>query len=303
MKGTELLEWMKNNRPSTIRVMFTGNPCGSVAQEAINKGEVFRFLGKPWEDTEVKDVIKESLAQHRLVLHFNGEAESLKNRENACRLMKIHVERTIQQLTTHFDKLKTHKTAVLTSLAETVEARDPYTHGHQARVTEIASALARKLGLTNSERETLKMACMLHDIGKVGIPDEIVFCTGSLSPEMWKKMKLHPEIGGKILDPINYEWKIKDIVVQHHERFDGLGYPMGLKGNQIVLGARILGVADAFDAMSSDRPYRKALSTLAIIRELERDKGKQFSPLIAQIMIDIVKEGTLVKKLYNNLIV
>ena len=300
MKGTELLKWMKNNRPLAVRVMFTANPSCRVAQEAINKGEVFRFLGKPWGDTELKDVINESLDQHHLMLQLKNDAESIKSREDACLRMKAHVEQTMRQFKSHVEKLKAHKAAVLTSLAETVDARDPCTCGHQSRVAEITSTLAHKLGLTGSERETLKMASLLHDIGKIGIPDEVLFYAGPLNPEMWNKIKLHPEIGGKILDPVDCEWKIKDIVVQHHEKFDGTGYPSGLKGNQIVFAARILGVADSFDAMNSNRPYRKSLSLPTIIEEFEKNKGKQFDPLLSEVMIDAAKEGGLLKRLYNN---
>jgi len=299
MKGTELLKWMKNNRPLAVRLMFTANPSGIVAQEAINKGEVYRFLSKPWGDMELKEVINESLDQHHLMLQLKNEAESIKSREDACLRMKAHVEQTMQQFKSHVEKLKAHKAAVLTSLAEIVDARDPCTCGHQSRVAEITSTLAHKLGLTDSERETLKMASLLHDIGKIGIPDEILFYSGPLNSEMWNKIKLHPEIGGKILDPVDYEWKIKDIVVQHHERFDGTGYPSGLKGNQIVFAARILSVADAFDAMNSNRPYRKSLSIPTIIEELEKNKGKQFDPFVSEVMIDVAKEGSLAKKLYN----
>jgi len=300
MKGTELLEWMKNNRSLTVRIMLTASTTSNVALEAINKGEVFRFLNKPWKKQELIEVVRECLDQHRCMVQLRDEAKSAKVSEKACKLMETRVKETITKFEVQSEYFKAHKIAALASLAETVDARDPHTHGHQSRVAKIAFALAKRLGLSVSEQETIYMAGLVHDIGKIGVPDEILFSKGALTPEMWNTMKLHPEMGAKIIDPVDYEWKIKDIIVQHHERFDGKGYPYGLKGDRIEFAARILSVADSFDAMSSDRPYRKAMSLPVIIAEIERNKGKQFDPEVADAMIANVEEGITIKKTFSH---
>jgi len=291
MKGTELLGWMKNNRPLTVRIMLTAGTTSDVALEAINKGEVYRFLGKPWNASELVDVVRECVDQHRCIAQLKNEAQSAKASEEACKLMKNHVEEAIQKLEVQSEYFEAHKIAALTSLAEAVDARDTYTHGHQSRVARIASALAKNLGLSITEQETIHMAGLVHDVGKIGIPDNILFRDGPLNNDMWDTMKLHPGLGGKILEPVDYEWKIKDMVLQHHERFDGAGYPKGFRGDRIEFAARILSVADAFDAMNSNRRYRKALPTDVIIEQIKQNKEKQFDPAVAAAMISIAEEG------------
>jgi len=164
------------------------------------------------------------------------------------------------------------------AFAETIEMRDPYTGGHTKRVMEYSLAIGKRMGLPRSEREKLKLSAILHDIGKIGVMDEVLLKPGKLTPEEFKHMMRHAEIGPEVLSRIR---RLKDIlpgIKHHHERYDGNGYPSGLKGDDIPIIARIIAVADSFDAMTSDRPYRKGLSLEAGLEEVKRNSGTQFDP-------------------------
>ena len=163
------------------------------------------------------------------------------------------------------------------SLAQALEAKDFYTRGHSERVTEYAMGIAAQMGLSARETELLREVCVLHDIGKIGIPENILTKNSPLTPEEWSIMKTHPEIGEAILRPIDFIRDGLEIVKQHHERPDGNGYPLGLKGSEISLLASITAVADTFDAMTTDRPYRKGLSREEAIAALRENKGSQFA--------------------------
>ena len=143
-------------------------------------------------------------------------------------------------------------------LSAAIEAKDPYTEGHSRRVEYYAEAIARRMGLTQSKVEGIKVAALLHDIGKIGIEDAILRKPGSLSASEWDRMHMHPELGVKILEDIAFPFNVKDVIRHHHERYDGTGYPDGNRGDETSLEAYILCAADAYDAMSSDRPYRSA---------------------------------------------
>ena len=168
--------------------------------------------------------------------------------------------------------------STITSLARTIEAKDPYTGGHTERVAEYALMLARELGFGDDELQAVEVGAVIHDIGKIGIPDRILLKPGRLDSDEFEEMRKHPEISSYILDELDLPKVVRDMARNHHERFDGKGYPDGLKGNQIPLAARILTVADAFDAMTSDRPYRRALSQEVAAAEIRRNAGSQFCP-------------------------
>jgi PAS domain S-box-containing protein/putative nucleotidyltransferase with HDIG domain len=153
------------------------------------------------------------------------------------------------------------------------EIRDPYTSGHERRVANIALAIGIELGLDVHQQEEVSIAARLHDIGKIGIPTEILVKPGKLRPTEYKMIQEHAQAGYEILEKVNFPWKIADIVLQHYERMDGSGYPQGLKGDAILLKARIIGVADVVEAMSSHRPYRPAFGIEAALTEIERGRG------------------------------
>lgn len=174
------------------------------------------------------------------------------------------------------------------SLALALEARDPYTLGHSEQVTAYSVAIAERMKLSREEIERIREAGLLHDIGKIGITDAILLKPDRLTAEEYDKIKEHPEIGKRILAPVRSLADKIPFIYYHHERYDGKGYPEGLKGEKIPLGARIIAVADTFQAMTSDRPYRKALSRQIAIDELNHNKGTQFDPKIVDEFLAIV---------------
>ena len=177
------------------------------------------------------------------------------------------------------------------ALASTVEARDPYTYGHSRRVNAYAVALAEKIGLPPDQVSRVSTAALLHDIGKIGIPDRVLNKKGKLSKEDWDAIKAHPKLGATIVGNMPNLVPCVSSILHHHERWDGGGYPEGLKGEQISIEARILAIADSFEAMSSARPYRPALCSEKVMKELQRCAGSQFDPGLAQVFIRIIEEG------------
>jgi HD-GYP domain-containing protein (c-di-GMP phosphodiesterase class II) len=200
----------------------------------------------------------------------------------------VHRHREIQSL---FEKLQSSYEDTLRALAAALDTRDTETQGHSARVSEYTVAIARRMGVGEPEITDIRRGALLHDVGKIGIPDAILLKPGKLSPEEWVEMKRHPWIGHRILSGINFLERSLPIVISHQERFDGSGYPRGLRGEEIPLGARIFAVVDTLDAMTSDRPYRRALTYEDAREEIIRNSGVQFDPEVVKIFLTISPEA------------
>ncbi|HEV8633639.1 MAG TPA: HD-GYP domain-containing protein [Chloroflexota bacterium] len=180
--------------------------------------------------------------------------------------------------------------AVVGALVGLLDMRDQETEGHCQRVAALSVAVGRALGLDASELGELHRGALLHDIGKVGVPDAILRKAGPLTRAEWTEMRRHPELGHRILRAIPSLARAAEVVLQHHERYNGRGYPAGLRGEGIALGARIFAVADAFDAMTSARPYRPALDRAAALAEVARQRGRQFDPAVVDAFLAVVGE-------------
>jgi len=187
------------------------------------------------------------------------------------------------------NRLRRALDGTIEAIGRVTEARDPYTAGHQRRVTELSVAVARKLGLDERTIEATRAAGLLHDIGKLSIPAEILSKPSVLSPLEMSLMKTHPQSAYEVLRTIDFPWPVADIVLQHHERMDGSGYPQGLKGDAILMEARILAVADIVEAMSSHRPYRAALGIEVALAEVERGRGAQYDALVVDACLDLFR--------------
>lgn len=179
---------------------------------------------------------------------------------------------------------------IIQTLTAAIEAKDKYTEGHSRRVAYYAEKIAEKMKLSHRRVESLKVAALLHDIGKIGIEDSILRKPGKLTDDEWEKIQQHPHIGIRILDEVAFPNEIKDAILHHHERYSGGGYPDALDGGKVSLDAFILSAADAYDAMTSNRPYRKALSRKQAIAVLENEKGSQFHPRVADSLISILEK-------------
>ncbi len=205
---------------------------------------------------------------------------------------KVAVEQS-RVATERADQLLKLSEEMVQTLAKTIDAKDKYTNGHSFRVSEYAVKLAGRLGLSDEELHVLKRESLLHDIGKIGIPDSVLNKPGRLTDEEFETIKGHTTIGKTILDGIEGMKSAADAATYHHERYDGAGYPEGLKGKDIPVHARIISIADAFDAMRSDRVYRKGLDDDTIRRELAMGSGKQFDPQFLTVFLSLFDGGEL----------
>jgi putative two-component system response regulator len=184
--------------------------------------------------------------------------------------------------------------ATLKVLAAAIETRDPYTGGHAERVATYSVAIGRELGWDAERLATLELGAALHDVGKIGIPDQVLRKPGPLDAEEWKQMRQHPAMGARMLQHVPFLHGAAICTLRHHERFDGQGYPDGLAGEAIPEDARVVAIADAFDAMTTDRPCRRALSTAIAIAEIERGAGTQFDPTGVAAFLRAVRSGAIV---------
>lgn len=178
-------------------------------------------------------------------------------------------------------------------LANAIESRHDCLHGHSRDVTEVALKIGRKMDFSPEDIEILSFASILHDIGTIAIDKDLLDKPSKLTDDEFDIVKKHPKLGETILIPIPFFDTIREVIRQHHERWDGTGYPDGLKGNKISIHARIIGVADSFSAMNSDRPYRKALSLNDIVKEFKKQKGKQYDPKVVDILLNLIKKGEI----------
>ncbi|RJQ41807.1 MAG: response regulator [Gaiellales bacterium] len=265
--GVELLGAIMEHDRDVAVVMVTAVADAQTAINAMRLG-AYDYVTKPFNLVEVVMSMERALEKRQLLVE---------NRNYQQRLEETVKERT--------DELRETFVGAMSSLAEALDAKDPYTNGHSKRVTEISVVLATELGLDESQIEKIRMAGDLHDIGKIGIPEAILNKRGKLSDEEFECVKSHSERGEKIIEPFIRDATVRAIIRHHHERFSGGGYPDGKAGEDIPLGSRIMAVADAYDAMTSDRSYRKAMSPDNAKAQLMANRGSQFDPEIVDIFI------------------
>jgi putative nucleotidyltransferase with HDIG domain len=196
----------------------------------------------------------------------------------------------IEQVRLSYERVKKSLKDITGALAYVVEKRDPYTAGHQLRVSNVAAEIAKGMGLSEDDVAAIRMAGILHDIGKIGVPAEILSRPGKLGGHEVGVVRDHVEVGYEILKDIEFEGPVADIVRQHHERMDGSGYPNGLSGRSILRGARILAVADVVEGMASHRPYRPALGLDKALDEITRNRGVLYDPDVVDVCVKIVTE-------------
>src|SRR3954454_13363940 len=272
MTGAEFLAQARALQPETIRILLTAAHDFSAAVDAVNNGEIFRILAKPWNRVELLGTVRQAFDTYAL-REKNRQLTAIVQSQNAeLASLNKGLERLVEQRTTN----------LLDGMVAVLDYRDTETQWHSRRVSRFTRRIAEQLGIRDAhELRTIEMGALLHDIGKIGVRDAVLLKPGPLDQDEWVEMREHPHLGWALLQRIEFLRDASVIVLQHQERYDGRGYPSGLRGEQIVIGARLFAVADTYDAITSDRPYRKAQSHAAAIAEIRRVAGTQLDPGVA----------------------
>ncbi len=298
MSGVDLLSEIRQRHPDIVRMMLTGYTEIDVAVEAINRGEIYRLITKPWNDDELRATIRQAFEQAELkheVQRLNQVTREQNFKlQDMNRNLESKVRERTRQLAAKHQELRTAYVQTIRTLTEAVDAKDTYTRGHSERVGIYASKVAREMGHPKELIERVYIAGLLHDVGKIGIRDVVITKPDRLTPEEYEEIKRHPEIGARILEPVDFLRDVAPCVRHHHEWFDGSdrGYPDRLMGDRIPLPSRIILVADTAEAMTSDRPYRKALPLERVVSEISKFSGSQFDPTVVQAFLRILeREG------------
>lgn len=279
--------WANKNIKDMFGADIVGKPCFRVCH---GKREPCRetskcIVKKAFIQGEVTRHEIEAVDRHGETMYFSGSAKviSWDNRGNPSAVVRIYNDIT-EQKKTEFElkqsmlRLRNNLAGTIQAMAMTVETRDPYTAGHQRKTADIARGIAKEMGLPLKQVDGIRMAGVIHDLGKISIPAEILSKPGKICQPEYSLIKFHPQTGYDILKGIDFRWPVAEIVRQHHERMDGSGYPYGLAGDNILLEARIIGVADVIEAMSSHRPYRPSLGINSAFKEIRQNKGKLYDP-------------------------
>ncbi len=278
MDGITALQEIKKKYPDTEVILLTAYASLETARDAIRFG-AFDYLIKPFDKDDVLAVVKKGLAKRRTNTGLKLERDILLDRAT-------YLE---DQVDSARNKILTCYEGTVSALILTIDAKDHYTYNHSNRVAKLSCSIAQAMGVSEQHVKEIGNAASIHDIGKVGIEENLLKKNGKLSLEEYTEMKKHPAIGVRIVQSIPFLEDAIPVILHHHERYDGKGYPEGITGEQIPQSARIVMVADAVDAMMSDRPYRDALTINKVFSELRENSGTQFDPEI----VDIIEKGKI----------
>ena len=259
MEGTEFLKKVRETNPQIIKILLTGHVDTDILVSAINDCDLFQYILKPFEPEELKIAVDNGISKYSMA--SNNKV--------------------------FYNELRELFYKTIRAISNALDTKDSYTNGHSLRVTLYSMILAKELNLDDAYMEDIEIAGLLHDIGKIAMPKSILCKNGKLTDEEFLVMKSHPVRGEKIVINIKKLQIISEWVKAHHEKWDGTGYPDGLKGTQIPLPGRIIALADTYDAMTSTRPYRTALSHEVAISEIKRCSGTQFDPELAELFIKL----------------
>jgi putative two-component system response regulator len=273
INGIEALQKIKSKYPEVEVVLLTAYASIGTARSAIRFG-AFDYLTKPFDKDDVIKVIESGLEKKRSKKNLIIEQEKLRNRAQ-------YLEEQIRKAR---ENLRISYEGTVRALILTIDAKDHYTFNHSEHVARVSTEIANALGLESNVKDKLRQAALMHDIGKIGVDEVILRKAGPLTEEEFAEIKKHPLIGVRIVREVPFLEEAIPVILYHHERFDGKGYPEGLKGEQIPLTARIVMMADAIDAMMHARPYRKSLPMERVLEELRENAGTQFDPMLVDII-------------------
>lgn len=279
MTGIQMLSLISQSVSDTVVVVMSGLQTVESAIEAMRVG-AYDYIMKPFDIGQVERTIRQAIEHYELRTAKHRYESHL---EELVRIRTLELERTLRSL-------KDSYRATLKALTAALETRDHETHGHSERVVMFSLRLGRELGLDKEQLTSLEFGALLHDIGKLGVPDAILRKPAPLTEDEWAKMRQHPQYGQQILMGIEFLEGAGRVVAQHHEKWDGSGYPLGLQGEAIDLNARIFQVADAFDAITSNRVYRQGKSYEAAAAELNSWGGRQFDPQVIEAFNCVPRE-------------
>lgn len=274
--GVELLRDLKKADPDIAVLMITGLSDMNTAMECVHLG-ADDYITKPFGINRVMLTVKNLIERRCLAIEKKNYQASL----------EFKVMEQTEQIRSAMNELSHAYDSTLTALVRALDAREKEVGSHSERVMSFTVFLAKKMGIAGRELEEMAKGALLHDIGKIGISDNILLKPGQLDDNEWIEMRRHPQVGFAILSEIEFLKVPTEIILGHHERFDGTGYPKRIKGDQIPIGARIFALVDTLDAMTSDRPYRRALPFEAVSREIIKNSGTQFDPEIARLFLSI----------------
>jgi len=275
MDGITALQEIKKKHSDTEVILLTAYASLETARDAIRFG-AFDYLIKPFDKDDVLAVVKKGLARRKTNTGLKMERDTLLDRAS-------YLE---DQVTAARNKIMSCYEGTVNALILTIDAKDHYTFNHSNRVAKLSCAIAKGLGVPEQTIKDIGYSASIHDIGKIGIEENILKKNGKLSLEEYTEIKKHPAIGVRIVQSIPFLEDAIPVILHHHERFDGKGYPEGIDGEKTPLSARIVVVADAIDAMMSDRPYRDALTLNKVFNELSDNAGKQFDPAIVDLILN-----------------
>jgi putative nucleotidyltransferase with HDIG domain len=298
MNGVQFFAKAKEIFPDAVRILLTGYADTDAIVDAINKGGIHLYFTKPWHEEELISHIKQSLSQTELLMENRRLVElTKKQNEELVELNKTLEEKVkektsdllakAEELKFSYEKAQTILDGTVKTVSKIVETRDPYTYGHEAKVAIISCRIGEEMRLPKEQIEAIHIAATLHDIGKISVPSEILTKPGCLSDLEMEIIKTHCRVAYDILKTIKFPYPVADIILQHHERLDGSGYPQGLKGDKILLEARIIGTADVIDAMASHRPYRPALGVDVAMEEIVKYRGKLYDGAVVDACLKI----------------
>jgi putative nucleotidyltransferase with HDIG domain len=281
--GMDFIRYALGEYPNTAAIMVTALDDPLTAEEVLDLG-VYDYIIKPFGRNGVLISVANALRRRQLEIDNRVYRQSLEK--------KVGDRTTALQESMH--KLQEALEGSIYAMASAVETRDPYTAGHQHRVADLANAIAREMGLSAERIQGVRMAGVIHDVGKIAIPAEILSKPGRINEIEFALIKTHPQVGYDILKNIAFPWPIVQIVLQHHERVDGSGYPSGLNADAILLEAKILGVADVVEAMASHRPYRPALGIEKALEEIADKKGRLYDPEVAKACLRLFQKKSFI---------
>jgi len=283
--GLKIIKHIRNNDPDSVIIVISGASTFENIQEALRIG-VFDYITKPFDVDQISFAVRRAVSASNLI-----KANKRLMRELSIRntVLEETIDERTERLALTYEHLQDVYMKIITTLVTVIEAKDPYTKSHSENVARYSVAIAKVMSLSLAQIELINKAAQLHDLGKITIHDSVLLKSGRLTPEEYEEIKLHPLRAEEILKPLDFLNVAIELIKQHHERYDGTGYPFGLKGEQIHLGARIMCVADAFDAMTSGRSYKeRSLSKEEAAEEVKNNAGGQFDPKVVDAFLKIL---------------